>query len=87
MRCFRRLWGISYRDRVTNEEVRKNIRHAFEPYEDLMTYNHCEKKIEMVWAQDKINRTCKDDLTGHGSRREKERQTKKRWEDKMTEWT
>ena len=25
----------------------------------------------------KINRTCKDDPTGHGTRREKERQTKK----------
>ena len=36
----------------------------------------------------KINRTCKDDPTGHCTRREKERQTeKKRWEDKVTEWT
>ena len=33
--------------------------------------------IEMVWAHNKINRTCKDDSTGHGTRREKERQTEK----------
>ena len=37
MRCFRRLLGISYRDHVTNEEVRKTIRHAIGPYEDLIT--------------------------------------------------
>ena len=40
--------------------------------------HHCEEtKSEMVWAQNKINRTCKDDPTGHCTRREKERQTEK----------
>ena len=40
--------------------------------------HHCEEtKTEMVWAQNKINRTCKDDPTGHCTRREKERQTEK----------
>ena len=43
------------------------------------------KKIEMVWAHNKINRTCTDDPTGHGTRREKERQ-KKRWENNIPEW-
>ena len=32
---------------------------------------------EFTWAQNKINRTCKDDPTGHCTRREKERQTEK----------
>ena len=31
----------------------------------------------MVWAHNKINRTCNDGPTGHGTRREKERQTEK----------
>ena len=31
----------------------------------------------MVWAQNKIKRTCKDYPTGHGTRREKEKQTEK----------
>ena len=40
--------------------------------------HHCEEtKTEMVWAQNKINRTCKDDPTGHCTRREKKRQTEK----------
>ena len=34
-------------------------------------------KTEMVWAQNKINRTCEDDPTGHCTRMEKERQTEK----------
>ena len=40
----------------------------------------------MVWAHNKINRTCKDDPTGtvQGGRR-KGRQ-KKRWEDNISEW-
>ena len=42
------------------------------------SYHHYEKtQIEMVWAHDKVNRTCKDDPTGHDTRRERERQTEK----------
>ena len=41
-------------------------------------YHHSEKtQIEMIWAHNKINRTCKGDPTGHGTRREKERETGK----------
>ena len=48
--------------------------------------HHCEEtKTEMVWAQNKINRTCKDDPSGHCTRR-RGRQ-KKRWEDNITVWT
>ena len=31
----------------------------------------------MVWVRNNVNRTCKDDPTGHCTRREKERQTEK----------
>ena len=37
MRCFRRLLGVSYRDHVTNEEVRNRIRQCIGPYDDLLT--------------------------------------------------
>ena len=48
-----------------------------------------ETQIEMARAHNKINRTRKDDPTGHGTRREKnERQTeKKRWEGNNSDWT
>ena len=35
MRCFRKLLGISYRDHITNEEVKARIGNALEPYEDF----------------------------------------------------
>ena len=55
--------------------------HAIGLYEG----RHCEKMhIEMVWAHKKIKRICKDDPTGHGTRREKERETEK---DNIPEWT
>ena len=37
MRCFRKLLGISYRDHITNEEVKARIGNAIEPYEGLLT--------------------------------------------------
>ena len=37
MRCFRKLLGISYRDHISNEEVKARIGNAIGPYEDLLT--------------------------------------------------
>ena len=37
MRCFRKLLGISYRDHITNEEVKARIRNVLGSYEDLLT--------------------------------------------------
>ena len=36
-RCLRKLLGITYRDRITNEEVRNKTRQAIEPHDDLLT--------------------------------------------------
>ena len=36
MRCFRRLFGISYRDHVTNGEMGNRIREAIGPHEELL---------------------------------------------------
>ena len=44
--------------------------------EDLLTTVK-KTQTEMVWAHNKINRTCKDDPAGHCTKREKERQTEK----------
>ena len=37
MKCFRRLLNISYKDYVTNEEVRRNIQVAIVEYDELLT--------------------------------------------------
>ena len=37
MRCYRETLRISYKDHVTNEEVRAKIQQAIGPHEDLLT--------------------------------------------------
>ena len=71
-----KTFGHLLQDHVTNEVVRNTIRHGIGPYEDLITSLR-KLKIEMTWSHHKINRTCKDDPTGHGTWRKKERQTEK----------
>ena len=56
MRSFRRLLGISYREHITNEEVRSRIRQAIGPYKEL---DHCETtQAAVVWAHYKIFGPC-----------------------------
>ena len=37
MRCYRKILHISYKDHVTNDEVRAKIQQAIGPHEDLLT--------------------------------------------------
>ena len=75
MRPFRRLLGISYRDYVTNEEVRNTIRHVIGPYEDLITG---VRKLKLRWYGHKSTGLAKMILQGtvQGGRR-KGRQKKR----------
>ena len=46
MRCYRNLLYISYKDHVTNEEVRAKIQQAIGPHEDLLTI---VKRCKLQW--------------------------------------
>ena len=46
MRCFCKLLSISYRDHITNEEVKARIGNAMRPYEDLLT---SVKRRKLKW--------------------------------------
>ena len=46
MRCYRRLLNISYKDHVTNEEVRRKIQAAIREYDKLLTL---VKKRKLRW--------------------------------------
>ena len=37
MRCYHNILHISYKDHVTNEEVRAKIQQAIGPHKDLLT--------------------------------------------------
>jgi hypothetical protein len=86
MRCFRRLLGISYKDHITNEEVKNRIRQAIGPYEDLLT---TIKRRKLKWfghvtRGDGLAKTVLQGTVRGGRKRGRQ---KKRWEDNMTEWT
>ena len=46
MRCYRKILHISYKDHVTNEEVRAKIQQAIGPHEDLLT---TVKRRKLQW--------------------------------------
>ena len=86
MRCYRRLLNISYKDHVTNEEVRNRIQNATGVYDGLLAM---VKKRKLRWYGH-ISRSsgmAKTILQGtvKGARR-RGRQNKK-WDDNIKEWT
>ena len=46
MRCYRKILRISYKDHVTNEEVRAKIQQAIGPHEDLLAI---VKRRKLLW--------------------------------------
>ena len=48
MRCYWRLLNISYKDQVSNEEVRRKIRAAIGEYDKLLTLVKCAEKVKAM---------------------------------------
>ena len=85
MRCYRRLLNISYKDHVTNEEVRNRIQNAIGVQDDLLTV---VKKRKLRWYGH-ISRSsgmAKTILQGT-VKRARRRGRQKRWEDSIEERT
>ena len=67
MRCYRRLLNISYKDHLTNEEVRNRIKNATGVHEDLLTM--VKKRLtQMVWPHLKILWHGEDNSARDGER-------------------
>ena len=47
MRCYRKTLCISYKDHVTNDEVRAKIQQAIGPHKDLLT---TVKRRKLQWC-------------------------------------
>ena len=70
MRCYRRLLNISYKDHVTNEEVRNRIQNAIGVHDDLTMV----KKRKLRWYGH-ISRHGEDNSARDSERSKKERKT------------
>ena len=86
MRCYRNILHISYKDDVTEEEIRAKIKQAIRPYEDLLTII---KRRKMQWyghvsRSSGLAKTILQCTVKGGRRQGRQR---KRWEDNIKEWT
>ena len=86
MRYFRKILHISYKDQVTNEEVRAKIQQTIGPHQDLLRivkrrklqgYGHVSRSSDL--AKTILQGTVKGERRQGGQR--------KRWEDNIREWT
>ena len=86
MRCYRRPLNISYKDHVTNEEVRRKIQAAIGEYDELLTLVK-KRKLRWFGHVSRSSGLAKTILQGTGKGKRKRGRQKKRWEDNIKEWT
>ena len=86
IRSYRKILHISYKDHVTNEEVRVKIQQAIGPHEDLLMIVK-RRKLQWYGHVSRSSGLAKTILQGTvkgGRRRGRQR---KKWEDDIREWT
>ena len=86
MRCYRKITRISYKDRVTNEEVRAKIQQAIGPHEDLLTIVK-RRKLQWYGHVSRSSGLAKTILQGTVKAGRRQDSHRKRWEDSIREWT
>ena len=86
MRCNRKILRISYKDHITNEEVRAKIQQAVGPYEDLLTTVK-RRKLQWYGHVSRSSGLAKTTLQGTVKGERRQGTQRKRWEDNIREWT
>ena len=86
MRCYRKILRISYKDRVTNEEVCAKIQRAIGPHEDLLTTVK-RRKLQWYGHVSRSSGLTKTILQGTVKGGKRQGRQRKRWEDSIREWT
>ena len=85
MRCYRKILRISYKDHVTNVEVRAKIQQAIGLHEDFLTI---VKRGELQWYGhvSRSSGLAKTVLQGTVKRGRRQGRQRKRWENNNREW-
>ena len=86
MRCYRKILCISYKDHVTNDEVRAKIQQAIGPQENLLTIVK-RRKLQWYGHVSRSSGLAKTILQGTVKRGKRQDRLRKRWEDNIREWT
>ena len=85
MRCYRKILRISYKDHVTNEEVRANNQQAVAPHEDLLTIVK-RRKLQWYGHVSHPSGLAKTILYGTVKGGRSQGRQRKRLEDNIREW-
>ena len=82
MRCYRKILHISYKDHVTNEDVRAKIQQAIGPHEDLLTFVQ-RRKLQWYGHVSRSSGLAKTTLQGTVKVGRRQCRQRKRWEDNI----
>ena len=85
MRCYRKILRISYKDHVTNKEVRAKIQQATGPHEDLLTIV-TRHKLQWYGHVSRSSGLTKTILQGTVKGERRQDRQRKRWADNIMEW-
>ena len=84
--CGSKILHSSYKDHVTNEEVRAKIQQAVGPHEDLlMIVKRC--KLQWYGHVSRSSGLAKTILQGTVKGGRRQGRQRKKWEDNIREWT
>ena len=89
MRCYRNILHISYKDHVTNEQVRAKIQQAIGPigpHEDLLTIVK-RRKLQWYGHVSLSSGLAKTILQGTVKGRRRQGRQRNKWKDNIREWT
>ena len=81
-----KILRISYKDNVTNQEVRANIQQATGPHEDLLTIVK-RRKLKWYGHVSRSSGLGTDILQGTVKKGRRQGRQRKRWKDNIREWT
>ena len=85
LRCYSKILYISYKDHVTNEEVRAKIKQTSGPHEDLLTIVK-RRKLQWYGHVSRSSGPTKTILQGTVKGGIRQGRQRNRWED-IREWT
>ena len=82
----RKILCISYKDLITNKEVRAKIQQATGPHEDLLTIVK-RHKLQWFGHVSRSSGLAKTILQGTVKGAKRQGRQRNRWEDNIREWT
>ena len=86
MRCLRRLLNISYRDRITNIEIRNKVTKEIGPHSELLAMV-ITKKLRWFDHVIRSNSMSKTILQGSIEGIRRRGRPKMQWQDNIVKWT